>query len=136
MRCVLSSSPSSPWLHLLLSVGSFIPIQRSLLLPVGFRYEPVSNVSVRRYWFSIQRILATYPKLFLCYDPGEYCHLSFPFPRPGFSTLFIIQRFHKYYTWGLCFLLSCLEVTSTRQRTIHPLDARYFSGVNELPQLS
>lgn len=39
----------------------------------------VISVSIG-YWFSIQRILASYPKLFLCFDPGEYCHLSFPFP--------------------------------------------------------
>jgi hypothetical protein len=40
--------------------------------------------------------------------------LSFvlPLPPPGSSTLFIIQRFHEYFTWGLCFLPSCLEVTN------------------------
>jgi hypothetical protein len=40
--------------------------------------------------------------------------LSFvlPLPPPRSSTLFIIQRFHEYFIWGLCFLRSCLEVTN------------------------
>jgi len=72
-----------------LGCTSFYP--SVLLSPYSGRYfypqAPATNrwvisVSVD-YWFSIQRILASYPKLFLCCDPGEHCHLSFPSPRPG-----------------------------------------------------